>query len=280
MSESLRKALRILDALRESDTTLSARDLAAHMGMPKSTAQRLLQTLEESGMAVQDPVTRKYGLGPHTLSLGMAYRDRLDLRNIALPPMRVLRDATDETIGLSVALGDQRMFIEEVQSQSELRAHSELGQPYPIWTGAPGRVLLADMSDREVARILDAAGPPAWEHINLPTREALLEVLAEIREHGHDHARDETIRGISAVAVPVHDADRRAAAALSVSGPTARMTPEVMEEVVQSATVAASAIELALGGSPAAPRMRLGRSSLVAEASTSAAGGRRTREEH
>lgn len=250
VSESLRKALRILDALRESEATLSARELAVRLDIPKSTAQRLLQTLEESRMAVQDPVTKKYALGPHTLTLGMSYRDRLDLRNIALPAMRVLRDATDETIGLSVALGDKRMFIEEVQSQSELRAHSELGQPYPIWTGAPGRVLLADMAASDIDRILDDAGPQAWEHINLRTRDALLNLLAEIRDDGHDHAQDETIPGISAVAVPVRDAYGRAAAALSVSGPTARMTPEAIQKVLQHAEVAASAIQVALGGIP------------------------------
>lgn len=247
MSESLRKALLILDALRDSEADLSARDLAARLGLPKSTAQRLLQTLEQSRMATQDPVTKKYGLGPHTLTLGMAYRDRLDLRNVALPHMRRLRDAVEETVGLSVAVGATRMFIEEVPSQSELRAHSELGQPYPLWMGAPGRVLLADLADDELGRILDQAGESAWRAVTPATRDGYLSNLAVIRDRGHDRACDESIVGISAVAVPVRDADGRASAALSVSGPTARMAPATMDSMLPEVLLAAAAISRALG---------------------------------
>lgn len=248
MSESLRKALLILDALRDSEVDLSARDLAARLDLPKSTAQRLLQTLEQSRMATQDPATRKYGLGPHTLTLGMAYRDRLDLRNVALPHMRRLRDKVQETVGLSVPVGAARMFIEEVQSQSELRAHSELGQPYPLWMGAPGRVLLADLPDDERCRILHDADESAWRVVAPATREGFLDILAVIRDRGHDRACDETIAGISAVAVPVRDATGRVSAALSVSGPSARMSPATMDSVLPDVLQAADAISRALGG--------------------------------
>lgn len=250
MSESLRKALLILDALRDSATDLSARELAAQLGVPKSTAQRLLQTLEEGQMAVQDPISKKYRLGPHTLTLGMAYRDRLDLRNVALPHMRWLRDATDETIGLSVAIGTTRMFVEEVQSQSELRAHSELGQPYPLWTGAPGRVLLADLPDPDLAAVLDQADEQAWSPVDPLTREGLVKELTQIRHRGHARASDETINGISAIAAPVREASGAVAGALSVSGPTARMSSATMDEIVPSALDAAAAITRALGGRP------------------------------
>ncbi|MBO0877129.1 MAG: IclR family transcriptional regulator [Pseudonocardia sp.] len=248
MSESLRKALLILDVLRDSEAGLSARDLAARLDLPKSTAQRLLQTLEQSRMAAQDPVTRKYGLGPHTLTLGMAYRDRLDLRNVALPHMRRLRDTVEETVGLSVAVGATRMFIEEVQSQSELRARSELGQPYPLWMGAPGRVLLADLGDDELRRILDQADESSWRAVSPATREGFVDHLAVIRGRGHDRACDETIVGISAAAVPVRDATGRVCAALSVSGPTARMSPATMDSILPDVLHASAAISRALGG--------------------------------
>ncbi|PXY36699.1 IclR family transcriptional regulator [Prauserella flavalba] len=248
MSEALRKAMLILDALRESTDDLSARELAARLDVPKSTAQRLLQSLEESQMTVQDPASRKYRLGPRTLTLGMAYRERLDLRNTALPHMRTLRDATDETIGLSVVVGAERMFIEEVQSQSELRAHSELGYPYPLWTGAPGRVLLAHLPSADTDAALRDAGERPWRAIGLADRDAFLERLAEIRRAGHDRAFDETINGVSAIAVPVRDATSRIAAALSVSGPSARMSEPEMDRILPEAQAAAHKISQALGG--------------------------------
>lgn len=247
MSESLRKALLILDVLRGSDADLGARDLAGMVDIPKSTAQRLLRTLESAQMVVQDDTTRKYRLGPHTLTLGMAYRERLDLRNVALPHMRGLRDATDETVGLSVRIGASRLFIEEVQSQSELRAHSELGYPYPLWTGAPGRVLLSALEGDELERVLDSADERAWRPVDPPTRKGLLETLGRIRQDGHARARDETIEGIGAVAVPVADASGLVAA-LSVSGPSARMNGAALDRVVSYTRDAAAAITSALGG--------------------------------
>ncbi|TCP43419.1 IclR family transcriptional regulator [Tamaricihabitans halophyticus] len=248
MSEALRKAMLILDELRRDPDDLSARELAIRLDVPKSTVQRLLQSLEEARMTVQDPTSRKYRLGPHTLTLGMAYRERLDLRNTALPHMRALRDVTDETVGLSVAVGTERMFIEEVQSQSELRAHSELGYPYPLWTGAPGRVLLAHLAAGEVESVLRTASDQPWQAIGLANREAFHERLAEIRRTGHDRAFDESINGVSAIAIPVRDASARVAAALSVSGPSARMSPEEMNRILPEAVTAADKISRALGG--------------------------------
>lgn len=247
MSESLKKALLILDALRDSEMDLSARDLTGVIGLPKSTTQRLLQVLEESQMAAQDPLTKKYRLGPHTLALGTAYRERLDLRNVALPKMRRLRDDTGETIGLSIAVRLQRMFIEEVQSQSELRIHSELGRPYPIWMGAPGRVLLSGLPNGDLQWVLDQAGERAWRVADPPTREGLLERLEQIRRTGHDFARNETLQAVSALAVPIHDASGAVIAALSVSGPTDRMNGSTMDRLVPLAGRAATSISQAMG---------------------------------
>lgn len=248
MSESLRKAVAILEALRTAESDLSARELTPLLGLPKSTVQRLLQSLEDARMAVQDPVSQKYRLGPYTLTLGMAYRERFDLRNAALPHLRRLRDSTDETAGLSVAIGHERMFVEEVQSQSELRTQSELGRPYPLWTGAPGRVLLADLPPADCDAVLADAGDAAWRHAGLTSRDALVQRLGEIRDTGHDRAFDETIAGVSALAVPVRDASGRAAAALSVSGPSSRMSAATMDGMLPEIQRTADAISRAIGG--------------------------------
>jgi len=248
LSETLRKAMMILDELRLSDHGLSARELATKVDLPKSTVQRLLQSLEEARMTVQDPASRKYALGPKTLTLGMAYRERLDLRNAALPHMRALRDLTNETIGLSVVVGHERMFTEEVQSQSELRAQTELGVPYPLWQGAPGRVLLAHLPAGQIDDVLAGAGDQAWRSVGLADREALAERLAAIRRDGHDRAFDETIAGVSAIAAPVRDASGRVAAALSLSAPSGRMGPAAMDRVLPEVATAAEKISGALGG--------------------------------
>lgn len=248
MSESLRKAMLILEELRLSDRARSARELADVIELPKSTVQRMLQALEDAGLTAQEPVSRKYRLGPKTLTLGMAYRERLNLRNLALRHMRALRDQCAETVGLSIAVGAERMFIEEVQSQSELRTSSELGHPYPLWTGAPGRVLLAHLPERERATVLATAGDAAWSAVTPPSNAGLLDRLREIRERGHDRAFDETIAGVSALAAPITDATGEVAAALSVSAPSARLDAATMDRLLPSVLRTARAISAELGG--------------------------------
>ena len=80
MSETLRRAVRTLDALARAESDLSIRELADEVEVSKSAVQRLLSSLVETGLAVQDPGSRRYGLGPRTLVLGTAYQRRIDLR--------------------------------------------------------------------------------------------------------------------------------------------------------------------------------------------------------
>lgn len=213
----------------------------------ESTVQRLLQSLEEFQMAVQDTRSRKYHLGPRTLSLGIAYRQRLDLRNTALPHMRALRDEVGETVGLSIAVGSERMFIEEIASQAELRVHSELGFPYPLWMGAPGRVLLAEREPAEREQALTGAAASSAFHEHAPTAAELHQQLDAVRAAGYARAFDETIAAVSALAAPVRDAFGQVVAALSVSAPSVRMDTAAMEQVLPRLRSTAGDIGRALG---------------------------------
>ncbi|MGH3322346.1 MAG: IclR family transcriptional regulator [Streptosporangiaceae bacterium] len=250
MSESLRRGIQILEALRTSSTHLSARELAVRIGLPKSTVQRLLHTLEACDMATQDPRSRKYHLGPHTLTLGMAYRSRVDLRGIALPHMTRLRDLTGETVGLTVPVGGDRMYLEQVQSRSELRTTAPVGHPYPLWTGAPGRVLLASRADAEIADMLRQVGRPAPRAMDPPTEDAFWAAIAGVRDQGYATAFEETIPGISTVAAPVRDDTGTVVAALSIAGSSVSFDREAMTGVLAGLLRSADAITAELGGDP------------------------------
>ena len=254
--ESVTKAVRVLQGIAGGG--LGARELAHRMGEPKSTVQRLLQTLEATGMVVQDPDTLGYALGPLTLQLGMVCLRRIDLRREAVPVMRGLRDATGETVGLNVRVGDARMYIEQIESRLQLRAKAELGAPYALHVGSPGRVLLAFLPRAEIDRILAATLLPSLGRA--PKREAdLLALLAEIRSAGYATAFEETIAGLNTIAAPVRDHRGDVAAALSVSGPAGRFGAERMEEVRPLLLDAAEEIGFRLGhGQPtAAPAPRI-----------------------
>jgi DNA-binding IclR family transcriptional regulator len=230
VSESLQRAVRTLDALARAETDLSIRELADEVGVSKSAVQRLLSSLLESGLAVQDPVSRRYGLGPRTLVLGTAYQRRIDLRSVALRHMVHLRDLTGETVGLSVRVGDELLHVEQVESASALRRSFEIGRTLPLWCGAPSRLFLADLPDAEVREILRRRRPAAVVPAAPPTARSMAAAVREARERGFAVAYGETIAGVNTVATGLTGADGRVAATLSVTGPSTRWDAAAIEQ--------------------------------------------------
>ncbi|RYU12423.1 IclR family transcriptional regulator [Nocardioides iriomotensis] len=232
MSESVRRVVGLLDTLARADEDLTVRELAAQVDVSKSAAQRMLAALVETGLAVQDRSSRRYGLGPLTLVLGTAYQRRIDLRAIASGPMTTLRDLTGETVGLSVRVGDELLHIDQVESRSELRRTFEIGKALPLWAGAPSRVLLSDLPDEEVERIIRAHRPSQVVPVAPPPAEDFIASVRSCRENGWASAFEETIPGVNTMAAPVRRQDASIAATISITGPTSRLEQERVEELV------------------------------------------------
>jgi DNA-binding IclR family transcriptional regulator len=202
------KAIVVLQALRRIPDGASARQLAGVVDLPRSTVQRILGTLASSGMIIQDPGHQRYQIGPQALLIGLGYRHGLGLVSLARPLMMRLRDETGETVGLSVRVGDSRVFIDEVQSRQPLRFASELGRQYPLWSGASGRILLLGLTESELAAALadEEHSEALYRVIDRSERETLLEAA---RRDGYAMARNETIDNVSSVAVPITDRSGR-----------------------------------------------------------------------
>src|SRR5690625_686016 len=150
---AITSSVHVLGVLHSLEDGGSRRELAVRANIPRSTVQRVLSTLESTGMVMQDVRTQRYRVGPQALLIGLAYNGATALLNEARPQMVALRDATGETVGISIAVGTARVFIDEVQSTRALRFASELGRLYPLWSGANGRVLLRGMPEVEIEGI-------------------------------------------------------------------------------------------------------------------------------
>lgn len=246
MNESVRKAADVLSALADAGRDMSAREISVLTDVPKSTAQRLLQSLEDSGLVRQDQATRRYGLGPRTLTLGMAYRERIDVRAQAMPYMARLRDELDETIALAVRAGSARIYVEQLEARSGLKVKAELGRPYPLWAGASGRILLAGLTRDEVIRFAADVGEAAFTHVDPPTLNGLLVRLERIHEQGYEWAFEETMRGVHTVAAPIR-VSLSETAVLSVSGPSTRFNENLMEAATGPLMEAAREISSSMG---------------------------------
>jgi len=247
VSEALRRAVQTLDVLAKADSDLSIRELAEETAVSKSAVQRILSSLVETGLAVQDPASRRYGLGPRTLVLGTAYQRRIDLRAVALPHMTHLRDLTGETVGLSVRVGDELLHVEQVESGSALRRSFEIGRTLPLWCGAPSRLFLADLPAGERDEIVRARRASAVVPAAPPTAEELLASVERCRAQGYATAYGETIPGVSTVAAGLRGADGQVAATLSVTGPSTRWTRDAIDRWVPVLLETAATVSGLLG---------------------------------
>ncbi len=246
MSEALRRAVQVLDALRVDADGSSIRDLAGRIGLPKSTVQRLLADLVEVDLAQRDPASRLYRLGPRTLALGTAYQRRLDVRAAALPHMVGLRDELDETVGLSVRAVDELLHVDQVESRSRLRAVFDVGVPLPLWSGAPSRVLLSVLDETEVRDLVSHRRARHLQPAHPLPLETFLEEVRATGATGYAMASEETLPHVATVSVPIWGPSGLAAA-LSVTGPVARFGPEQMTTALPPMRAAAGSVSAALG---------------------------------
>ena len=239
--QSVDRALIILELLA-ADGQLSVTEIAGLLGVHKSTASRLLTTLESHGLAERLPDRGRYQLGVGVLRLAGATRSRLDIVQESRPVTRELARSVDETVNIVIVAGLEALYLDQVAGQSALQIHNWVGRRNPMYATANGRVLLAHLSVAERDAILAAAGPggrlPRLTDRTLTTREAVLAELERVARDGYAVVIDELEVGLTAIAAPIRGIDAQVIASVSVSGPTFRVAhrvPAVVKAVVEAA---------------------------------------------
>ena len=165
----LEKASDLIDCLGQAGEPVTLAHVRSALAMPKSSTHRLLSELAALGI-VRRTEDGRYSLGPRLLYWGEAAAETFDLRAIAEPTMRQLRDEVGESVHLYVRDEDTRICIAAVEARHELRPFIQLGRPLPLRAGAAGKVLLAfaeediqrqelQRAEADVERLPNAAGP-------------------------------------------------------------------------------------------------------------------------
>lgn len=232
IEEIIGRMIDILKCLTVNREPLSVRQIADRTGLSRSTVHRVLTAMERQRVLVQDPRTKSYELGPVSLELGLAALSDLDVKAVAQPFMEQLRDRSGETVGLSLRVEDARVYVEQLVSPHELKAVVNLGERYPLHSGAPGYALLSFLPDEQIDAFLDRVDivPPTS---NAPADvNELRAVLERVRAAGYAIAVAETMPGLSSIAVPLYSRGAPTPeAALSVTGPTDRFDCEAMDAI-------------------------------------------------
>lgn len=250
---SIERAADVLFMFAEIDqSTLGVTEIANELSISKAVVHRILTSLRKCDLVAIDEEQRRYSLGPAVLRLADAYRQRVDIRMLALDTLRSLSSITGETATLSIRHGDHRVYIDKVTPDREVRMDVLLGQPFPLHAGASSKAFLAFLPEGEREASL-SAGPleQVTEHTVVDPG-VLRRELDVIRNQGFAVSMGERQRDAGSVAAPVFDTDGPVAV-ISVSGPVERFRGEV-DEVVAAVLEATTGLSARLGHDPSAVR--------------------------
>lgn len=235
---------RVADVLllfARSDHPLGVSRVARSLGLSKAVVHRILQSLTSRSL-LQLSHDSTYMLGPGAMMLATKAWSQMDVRNVAAPHLRKLRQATQETTTLSVLVGHHRIYLDQFESPQEVKMVVEIGPRYPLHSGASSRAILAFLPmsyEEEAIRQLRLTRPDL-------DAEEYHRHLAEIREKGYASSLNERNTGAASIAAPFFDAAGNVMGSISSSGPAVRYGEEGHEDHVQHVITAARAITQAL----------------------------------
>jgi DNA-binding IclR family transcriptional regulator len=243
MIRAVGRALAIFDAYDNEHLSLSLQEIAERIRMPKTTAFRLVATLERAGFLIRMD-NQQYCLSLKLARLGGLVRSTLSIREIARPVMLQVNEQTSETITLNTIVGTDRMVLEVVDTPSPLMSMARLGQQMPMFLGASSRILLAHMETEELDRVLKVTSAGADFDRATFDRE-----LTRFRRQGYALTRGQRVSGLTAIAVPIFDINSRVPYCLALTGPSVRVDPRDLD-LAEIMIAAGRDISTRLGASP------------------------------
>jgi DNA-binding IclR family transcriptional regulator len=244
--QSVQRAAALLKVFESGPTELGVSELSRKTRLHKSTASRLLATMEREGLLERVPGTEKYRLGFMLVRLAGQVTHFGDIRAIARPVLVDLAEASRETVHLAALDKDEAINIEQISGPHLVRDTNWVGRRTPLHCVANGKALLAFRPAADIARVL--ARPLArFTDRTIGDAARLRAELALVRERGYAWAIGEVEEGLNAVAAPVREASGQVIAAVSVSGPAYRVAVDRLADLGALTIAAAEQISGRLG---------------------------------
>ena len=245
--QSLARAISILKALARADDGMTLTDVALTVGLPPSTTHRLLTTMQHDRIVRFDQATALWHVGVEAFVIGNSFIRSRDLVVMARPIMRRLMEETGETVKLGVQDDGEVIYLAQVESRETMRAYRAPGTRVPMHCSGVGKALLANQSEEEVNRILQRHGLTRVTEKTLATPVRFRDALAQIRKQGYAIDDEEHAVGLRCIASVVFNEHDEPIAAISVSGPSARISDEKISVLAGMVTRAAKSIASEMG---------------------------------
>jgi IclR family acetate operon transcriptional repressor len=246
--QSLVRALALLNRITESgDEGATLTDLAQQVGLPPSTAHRLLTTLEQERYVKFHNEGRLWSVGVQAFVVGCAFTKTRSLANIARPHMRHLMEDAGETVNLAVEDEGQAVYLSQVECRQIMRVFARPGTRVPLHCSGVGKAILSAVSERKLSKTLHNHGMPRLTVKTITTPAALRADLERVRASGYAVDDEEHAIGLRCIAAPIFDETGDVVAAVSTSGPMARINDERMAQLGALVLETARAISADMG---------------------------------
>ncbi|WP_342596001.1 IclR family transcriptional regulator [Salinicola lusitanus] len=247
-SQSLVRGLNILEMLAATPDGLALSDVAEDVGLAPSTTHRLLQALFQQGFITQDVESGLWKIDVKTFRIGNSFLEARDFVATARPFLRQLTATSGETANLGIRDDGMVVYLAQSESKQMMRMITRLGSRAPLHASGVGKALLAWMPPQEFEQIVAGRTLEGETPNTLTNVETLRDQLVEIRRQGYAVDREEHAIGLNCVAATLHDESGLPLAAISVSGPVARIDDSRLPELAALVAETAREITVKIGG--------------------------------
>lgn len=228
----LGKGLNLLVALGDHPEGAGVSRLASDVGVPASTAHRLLNTMVPAGFVTFDEESRRYSLGLRVFELSHQVSLVETLSGLALPVMRRLTELSGEQTLMSVRRDLELVYLEKVEGRHQLQNNASVGGHGSLHCSSMGKALLAWLPDDEMEAVVSKLDLQRRTANTITSARRLIADLRKSRLRGYTTNEEETEIGVRSVAVPVLDPRGRPACAICITAPVFRSTREKLDGYV------------------------------------------------
>jgi IclR family transcriptional regulator, KDG regulon repressor len=240
------KALKVLEHVAEKGHEVTLTEVASELKLPKTTTFRYLQTLTAASFLRHDAARDRYGVGLRFRALAKVDKSLQRLRSLAQPEMAELGRVFNETINLGILVEGQVVYIDMIEANRALRMQARIGDRHPLHSTSLGKAMLACLPEAESRKLLDGS-LKAMTAKTVTNRAVLRRQIEDVRRRGYAIEMGENEDGSMCIGVPIIGEGGVPLAALSLSAPERRMTPDITARAVAALREAAYRVSIQLG---------------------------------
>lgn len=249
----LDKSLDLLEAMVGHPDGLTLTELTDTLKIAKNSAFRIASTLTLRGYVDRDEASKRYSVSQKLLALSHNAIGGRRLIELAGPVLQALRDETKETALLGTLSGGGGVVLDQIASSHPVKVVVEIGHPFPLHTAAPAKAILAFLPPSKQKRFIDEIEFKTYTKATIKTAARYRRELADVAETGVAYDRGEESLTYACVAAPVFDHKGSPVAALWISGPSDRVTPEKMPDLGRMVRDHAAVLSARLGHDQSSP---------------------------